>query len=372
MPGPFAHADKAVRSEAALLAQELHKWCGPSVLTALQPHLKPVQLKELSEACAQAPSAQPTPSRYLRGQGPIPDIANESMLSGLAGSSHESMPAATGDATTTMMDVDGHQPSATAAAPSVPKVLDAYDLVQPVSVCDRLPSLDGLSSTAWKERKECLEAILQTVKVPRIQFDSRLGELVQALAARIADVNVMCVCVAANAIEAIASGLRAAFAPLRPLVLTALLERCKERKATVLDALRAALDSLRFSLTAAQLTTEVIDDLTAFAAHKNPSIRAELFGWLARFSARVNGGAGRKECKVLAELALPAMDDGNTEVRDAAADLLGVTWKSLGEAAAGAFLADRLDKVKLKKIKERSTMSVGSVGKLWGAGGGGI
>ncbi len=351
LPGPFAHADKAVRSEASLLVQELHKWCGASVLTALQSHLKSLQLKEISEACAQSPASQPTPSRYLRGQGPIPDIANESMLTDFVGSSHESMPSA--------MEIDSTAAATITSSQTVPKVMDAYDLVQPVDVMSKLPSLDGLTSSAWKERKECLDSILTVVKVPRIQSDSHLGELVQALAARLADVNVMCVVVAANVIEAIACGLRAAFASYRAVVLPALLERCKERKASVLDALRAALDSLRFSLSPAQLASELIpEDLTPFATHKNPSVKAELFAWLARFMAR--SSAGKKEFKALCELALPAMDDGNTEVRDAAADLLGVCWRLLGEVAASALLTDRLDKIKLNKIKERSASSVTS------------
>ena len=57
------------------------------------------------------------------------------------------------------------------------------------------------------------------------------------------DANVVCVAVAANCIEALALGLRTDFGKYRSIVVPPLLERTKEKKPSVLDALSGALDA---------------------------------------------------------------------------------------------------------------------------------
>lgn len=62
------------------------------------------------------------------------------------------------------------------------------------------------------------------------------------------DANVVCVAVAANCIEALALGLRTDFAKYKSIVTSPLLERLKEKKPSVLDALSSALDATFLSV----------------------------------------------------------------------------------------------------------------------------
>ena len=122
---------------------------------------------------------------------------------------------------------------------------DPFEFAEPVDVLSKLPEefYANLSSTKWKERKElALEPLLTLVKVPRMQ-PGNYDELLRALAGRMTDANVVCVALAANCIEAVALGLRAEFAKYKTIVVTPMLARTKEKKASVLDAIGAALDA---------------------------------------------------------------------------------------------------------------------------------
>lgn len=77
---------------------------------------------------------------------------------------------------------------------------------------------------------------------PKLQ-DGRYFELVNVLAKRLQDPNVVVVVLVANAIEKIASGLKNSFSQYRNIVAGPLIERMKEKKTTLLDALRGAFDA---------------------------------------------------------------------------------------------------------------------------------
>ena len=79
----------------------------------------------------------------------------------------------------------------------------------------------------------------------RIKDGPEIGELAKSLAIRInGDANVMCVIVAANCLEALADGLMTAFSRHREAVVPPVLERLKERKANVTDAIGLTLDAV--------------------------------------------------------------------------------------------------------------------------------
>ena len=104
----------------------------------------------------------------------------------------------------------------------------------------------NLASSKWKERKEALDELLALLKASlRIKDGPEIGELAKALTTRInGDANVMCVIVAANCLEALADGLMTAFSRHRETVVPPVLERLKERKANVTDAIGLALDAV--------------------------------------------------------------------------------------------------------------------------------
>ncbi|CAG8787229.1 25609_t:CDS:2, partial [Gigaspora rosea] len=116
---------------------------------------------------------------------------------------------------------------------------------QPVDVLSKMSKdfYTQLQSTKWKDRKEALDGLLEICKTPRIA-DNNYGELVGALAKRISDSNILVVTLAANIIEALALGLRESFAKYKTTVTNPLIEKLKERKQSVVDALASALDAI--------------------------------------------------------------------------------------------------------------------------------
>ena len=79
----------------------------------------------------------------------------------------------------------------------------------------------------------------------RIKEAPELGEVAKDLAARVGgDANVNCVMVAAACLKSLADGLTGAFGRYRETVVPPMLERLKERKATVTDAIGEALDAV--------------------------------------------------------------------------------------------------------------------------------
>ena len=320
---------------------ELNRWLGPSILNALT-GLKPVQLKELQDLCAQVPSSCPTPTRYLRSQRPAtisiesPSAMDISVDQEVSGKFSEEVP---------------HSQSIPAITPVV---LDAYDLADSIDLNTRLPSnlYDMLGSSSWKERKEALENVLPLIKVPKISDSARYGELCDALCKRIGDVNVLVVVLAAGCLEAMSNGLRSNFAPYKSSAIPVLLEKAKEKKSNVVDAIRSALDSFRFSIQ--QINDNLLEEVVPFIAHKNPSVRSETLLWLSRLMQSMRQTPSKKDCKSIVDAIIPAMDDSTTEVRESAAVCLACVQKFLGDSGVAPFF-EKLDKIKLNKIKELSS-----------------
>ena len=104
----------------------------------------------------------------------------------------------------------------------------------------------NLTSSKWKERKEVLDDLLTLVNAtPRIKDAPELAELAKSLATCIhKDANINCVMAAANVMEGLAKGVMSPFGRLREAVVPPMLERLKERKANVTDAIGAALDAI--------------------------------------------------------------------------------------------------------------------------------
>jgi protein STU2 len=126
-----------------------------------------------------------------------------------------------------------------------PVVVDAFDLAEPVDIRKNLPSEfnEWIVSSKWKERKDALEALLTNSKVPRIK-EENYTEIMGTLGRCMKDANIVVVTVAAQCVEAIARGLRKPFTQYRQLVMTPMVEKLKERKASVVEALSNAMDGV--------------------------------------------------------------------------------------------------------------------------------
>jgi cytoskeleton-associated protein 5 len=207
LPKLFAHSDKTVRAEATAFAVILYTWLGDAIRPSLT-DLKPLQLKELDEAFTSVVSGKATQERFLRSQKTVAGGIEEAEEEELA-------------------------------------KIDAFDLAEPVDVRKNLPPEfhDWVVSTKWKERKDALEALLVNAKVPRIK-EENYAEIIGTLGRCMKDANIAVVTVAAQCVEAIARGLRKPFGQYRQLVMMPMIEKLKERKTTVVEALSNAMDAV--------------------------------------------------------------------------------------------------------------------------------
>ena len=125
---------------------------------------------------------------------------------------------------------------------------DPRMFAEEVDIVPKIPAnfQASLKSSKWKERKEALDELLTVINAtPRIKEASELGELARSLAICVQkDANINCVMVAANILEGLAKGLMGPFARYRESVVPPMLERLKERKANVTDAIGNALDAV--------------------------------------------------------------------------------------------------------------------------------
>jgi cytoskeleton-associated protein 5 len=328
LPAIFLHADKSVRAEGTTLAQTCYRYIGPALDAFLAP-LKPVQIKELKESFAEADSqgighGTAQQQRFTRDQQREKAIQE----------------------TQSTLDGQSAAPSGPPELPDEPQV-DVHDLVDPSDVKIPADFYDKLASSKWKERKEeALDPLLKVLQVPKIA-DSDFGELVRALAGRMTDANIACVTAAANCLEALALGLRQLFERYRSMVVVPVLERLKEKKQSVADALGKCLDAVAAS---AHLS-DLVEDIATYAKHKNPQIKGETLKWLVRCLRSTRDKPTPADVKGLMAALLPALEDGSEPVRSAAQESVGTLMKIVGERAMAPHLA-ALDDLRKAKIQE--------------------
>ncbi|KAG0644389.1 armadillo-type protein [Tuber brumale] len=312
LPALFGHADKNVRAEATKLAIELYKWLKDAMKPMFFNDLKPVQQKELEEAFEKVKDESPKQERLLRSQ----------------------------QATTGGEEEQGEE--------EVEAEVDAFDLAEPVDVLSKLPSefQEMIASTKWKDRKDALESLFALLNVPRIR-DGDFNEIIRALAKSMKDANVVVVTVAANCVELLANGLRKAFGRYRSSIMTPILERLKEKKPTVVEALAKALDAI-FGATS---LTDCLEDILEYMKHKNPNVKLETLRFLIRCLRNTRDFPSKAESKSIAEASGKLLSDTTAPARDGAAEAMGTLMKILGERQMNPFL-DGLDEIRKVKIKE--------------------
>ncbi|XP_015239283.1 PREDICTED: cytoskeleton-associated protein 5 [Cyprinodon variegatus] len=340
LPKQFESREKAVRDEAKQLAIEIYKWIRDALRPPLQ-NINPVQLKELEEEWVKLPSSPPKQTRFLRSQQDLKAKFEQQQAQG--------------------EQSDGDEEEEVAAA------VDPYDLLEPVEILSKLPKdfYDKIEAKKWQERKEALEAVEALTKNPKLE-NGDYGDLVRALKKVVGkDANVMLVSVAAKCLAGLASGLRKKFGTYAGQVVPTILEKFKEKKPQVVQALQEAIDAIFLTTTLQNLS----EDVLAVMDNKNPSIKQQASLFLARsFRHCTQATLPKSILKPLCAALIKQVNDSAPEVRDAAFEALGTAMKVVGEKAVNPFLAD-LDKLKLDKIKE-SADKVELPGSKKGAAGG--
>eukprot|EP00124_Ichthyophonus_hoferi_P003158 Ihof_evm3s259 gene=Ihof_evmTU3s259 len=318
----FGHQDKNVRSQGQRLAVELYRYIGQVLLPHLE-SLKPLQKSELDIEFGKLPPGSARPTRLRRSEQSLPEGPE-------------------------YVDNEGEEESDDVGGIG-DKEIDAFSLLDPVNVLDKLPpnTFQDLVEKKWQIRKEALERIEELTRPPKLAVGD-YRDLVRALGKLISDVNVNVVIAAANCIRNLARGLRTDFGPYTSMVIGPLIARLKEKKATVLTALGEALDATYLSTTVGN----IIEDLSDGLKHKNPSVKKETGSFLVRaFKVTPATALPRPLLKTLCELLMLCMNDSAGEVREAAFEAFGTMMKVVGETIMQAFL-DQLDAVKVTKVKE--------------------
>ncbi|KAJ3370504.1 Microtubule-associated protein, microtubule dynamics during spindle orientation [Allomyces arbusculus] len=328
----FGHADKNVRAEATNLTVTLYSYLGDAVKPFLE-SLKPVQQKDLEAEFANvANGGQLRPTRAVRSQKAAMAAA------GAAGGMD------------TVMGMD-HQQQPPVAEMALP---DPFDFAEPVDVLSRLPPgiADALDNPSWKVRKEAIDALLVAVSVPRIA-DGRYAELVRAVVARIGDTNIVVATVAVQVLDKLARGLRGAFGPYTTSVIGPLLDKTREKRSSLLEAVRSALDATCDAGSLDAIQPEVL----AATAHKIPQIRTESIRFLTRCFTSLPAPPSSPDVKAYCEALVKAMDDSTTDVRDAAAQALGTLAKVVGDRLVAPYVK-KLDPIRLAKVQEYAQAAV--------------
>lgn len=326
LPKVFGHADKNVRAEAQNLTVELYRWLREAMKPVFWAELKPVQqqdLEKLFEAVKQEPS--PKQERLTRAQQAEAD----------AGAGGEAGETGGGEDEDAEDDGGGGE-------------VDAFDLAEPVDVFPKIPKdfSEQLGSSKWKDRKDVLDALYAALNVPKIK-DGPFDEIVRGLAKSMKDANVAVVTVAANCVDLLAKGIRSGFVKYRPTVMSPIMERLKEKKQSVSEALGQALDAVFIATSLPDCLEEILE----FVKHKNPQVKQETVKFLIRCLRTTREVPAKPEIKSIAEAATKLLTDSSEVNRAGGAEILGTLMKIMGERAMVPFL-DGLDDIRKTKIKE--------------------
>jgi cytoskeleton-associated protein 5 len=323
--------DKTVREETKKLMVEFLRWLGPAFKPMLN-SVKELIVKEV-EAEVEKCTEKPKQTRYLRSQQVR---AERSAAEGGDGDE----------------ELDGEVPEDEA----VPDI-DPFELLDPVDILSKLPKdfYEKCEAKKWQERKEAMEALETLVANPKLE-PGDYGDLVRILKRIIGkDTNVVVVAIAGKCVTGLANGLKKKFSPYASSCISTILEKFKEKKANVVTAMREAIDAcfVSTSLEAIQ------EDAVAALQNKNPQVKMETNAFLSRTFSKTPFKimSDKKLMKPYFTAIVVNLNESDPNVRDAAAEAIGVAMKHLGEKPLQPFISE-LEPIKLAKVKEMCEKAV--------------
>ncbi|OAD59416.1 Cytoskeleton-associated protein 5 [Eufriesea mexicana] len=320
IPNFLEDRDKTVREEGKFMVVEIYRWIGAPLKQQLNT-LKPVQITELEAEFSNLKEEKVVPIRFLKSQKPKAICITDS---------------------TSDIGEEGKDDGDGGSAPEV----DPYEMLEPIDVLSKLPKdfYDKVEAKKWQERKEALEALDALVKHPKLE-NGDYGDIVRTLKKVISkDTNVLVVALAGKCLAGLAAGLKKRFQPYATSCLSSILEKFREKKQNVVQALREAADAIFLSVS----IDLILEDTVVALENKNPAVKAETAAYLARCFSRTPPPTLNK--KLLKAYTDPI-------VRDSSAEALGTAMKLIGEKSMMPFLTD-IDNLKMTKIKECAEKAV--------------
>ena len=331
----FSHADRNVRSETSRLTVEIYKWMGHALEDVLFPSLKPVQQKDLSKAFEgverTGEQKRLTRSQKEESQRLQNEVANEAD--------------ADADASGDVQMTDAKESS---GADQVE--VDAFEIVEPTSVLNKFPLdlSERLSSTKWKDRKEALDEVYDILrKVMKLDPNDDYLDFVRLLSKCMRDANVQVVQLAALCVERVSKGLRKSFQKYQSLVLGPMIERTKERKVTVAEALNQAMDSIfEYSSLGA-----ILDEAVAGMKHKTPQVKIASINYIQRCLKATKTAPTGLEIDSIMEVGVKLVSDSQESIRLASCEMIGTLMKITGERELNSYM-EKIDDSRSAKIRK--------------------
>ncbi|WZZ39863.1 hypothetical protein YC2023_036122 [Brassica napus] len=324
LPELFDHQDQNVRASAKGVTLELCRWIGKDPKKELEAELANV-------------SVGAKPARKIRSEQDKEPEAEASS------------------------DVVGDRPSEEPVA-DAPQEIDEYDLMDPVDILTPLEKSgfwDGVKATKWSERKEAVAELTKLASTKKIA-PGDFSEICRTLKKLITDVNLAVAVEAIQAIGNLARGLRTHFSASSRFMLPVLLEKLKEKKPTVAEALTQTLQAM-YKAGCLNLV-DIIEGKNVKTAVKNkvPLVRSLTLNWLTFCLETSNKALILKAHKEYVPLCMECLNDGTPDVRDAAFSALAAIAKSVGMRPLEKSL-EKLDDVRRKKLSEMIASSGGEL-----------
>jgi hypothetical protein len=319
LPKMYGHADKNVRARAQELTVEFYRWLKEAMKPLFWADLKPVQQTDLDKLFEKVKDEPPPKQeRLLRSQQAAKEAAAAAPAEEDYGEEEEEV---------------------------------AIDLEPEFEAVDVFPNLpkdynERLGSSKWKDRKEVLEEVQKAINHPKIA-EGPFDDLIRGFAKSMKDANIAVVMTAANCVELLASGLKKSFSKYRKEIMGSMMERLKEKKQTVTDAIGAALDAVF----ASSNIQDCLEEILEFLKHKNPQVKLESTRFLIRSLKSTRDAPSPEQAKTMAEASTKLLTESQEVQRSAGAEVLGTLWKIMGDRIMNAHL-DGLDEIRKTKIKE--------------------
>ncbi|KAL5730206.1 Protein MICROTUBULE ORGANIZATION 1 [Ranunculus cassubicifolius] len=326
LPELFDHQDQNVRASSKGLTLELCRWIGKDpVKSILFEKMRDTMKKELeAELVNVVGGAKPT--RKIRSeQDKEPEQESVSEVVG-TGPSEES----TSD---------------------IPQEIDEYELVDPVDILTPLEKSgfwDGVKATKWSERRDAVAELTKLASTKRIAPGDFL-EVCRTLKKLITDVNIAVAVEAVQALGNLARGLRNHFSSGSRFLLPVLLEKLKEKKPTLVEALTQTLQAMHKA--GCLNLVDAIEDVRTAVKNKVPLVRSLTLNWVTFCFETSNKAVVLKLHKDYVPICMECLNDSTPEVRDASFSVLAAIAKSVGMRPLERSL-EKLDDVRKKKLGE--------------------
>ncbi|XP_039113731.1 protein MOR1 [Dioscorea cayenensis subsp. rotundata] len=341
LPELFDHQDQNVRASSKGLTLELCRWIGKDpVKSILFEKMRDTMKKELEAELANV-TGTARPTRKIRSEQdkePEQEVISET--------------AGTGASEDSVLEA--------------PQEIDEYELVDPVDILtplDKSGFWDGVKATKWSERRDAVAELTKLASTKRIA-PGDFTEICRTLKKLVTDVNLAVSVEAIQAIGNLGRGLRNHFSGSSRFLLPVLLEKLKEKKPTVTEALMQTLQAL-YKAGCLSLV-DVVEDIKVAVKNKVPLVRSLTLNWVTFCTETSNRAAVLKLHKDYVPICMECLNDGTPEVRDAAFAVLAAIAKMVGMKPLERSL-EKLDDVRKKKLSEMIGNSSGGMVSVAGS-----